>query len=72
MEHMFNADQQTYIHYIASIPPEQRCWCGWALLGECINSDCPKDKTHVDWLKVYRPDAGDAMSTRAGSGEDVT
>lgn len=45
---MFNADQLDYLRYIESIAPEQRCYCGWYLLGECPH--CPKDKTCADKL----------------------
>lgn len=31
----FNQEQQDYMRYLASIPREQRCACGWARRGEC-------------------------------------
>jgi len=40
---------------VCSIPPEQRCYCGWWLAGECPH--CPKDKTCAD--KMF--DRGNAL-----------
>ena len=52
----FNEDQIAHMDYIASIPPQLRCWCGWYdafgqpyKLGKCPNG-CPKDKTCADKL----------------------
>lgn len=51
----FNADQEAHMDYIATIPPEERCYCGWYdapgaayRLGQCTH--CPKDKTCADKL----------------------
>lgn len=37
---MFNEEQQAYMRYLASVPREERCRCGWCLLGDCFNSAC--------------------------------
>jgi hypothetical protein len=51
---MFNEDQKGYMKYLAEIPPEEKCWCGWYLCGEC--SVCPPDKTNADKRKVWCPE----------------
>lgn len=40
---------------VCSIPPEQRCYCGWWLVGDCPH--CPKDRTCADKLH----DRGNAL-----------
>jgi hypothetical protein len=29
-----NQDQRGHLEYLASIPPEKRCWCGWWVLAD--------------------------------------
>lgn len=45
----FNEDQQSWIRYLATVPPEKRCYCGWYHLGECSN--CPPNKTCADKMR---------------------
>jgi hypothetical protein len=54
---MFNTEQQEHINYINSLQPEEKCWCGWYILGECYN--CNKDKvglTNADRIKNMCPE----------------
>lgn len=32
-----NRDQEDYVRYLASLPPEQKCECRWYRRGECPN-----------------------------------
>lgn len=32
-----NADQLAYLKELSLIDPNDRCWCGWSLLGQCQN-----------------------------------
>ena len=48
---LFNADQEDWMRYLAKLPPEQKCYCGWSRFGECFNTSCPKDKTCADKLR---------------------
>jgi hypothetical protein len=41
-ESYFNEEQQAYMDYIFRVPRDQRCSCGWYLLGECSRPDCLK------------------------------
>jgi hypothetical protein len=50
----FNEDQQAYIEYLATIPPEQKCWCGWYKVNECPH--CPSGKTSADKIAVRCPE----------------
>lgn len=34
---MFNDDQRSWMAYLASLPREQKCGCGWDRLWECFN-----------------------------------
>lgn len=38
---VFNAEQRGYMAYLASLPPNQVCGCGWYRAGNCPN--CPPD-----------------------------
>lgn len=50
---MFNAEQAEHMRDLAAIPPSERCWCGWGLIGACDTpSPCPPDAM-----------LGDALST---------
>lgn len=33
----FNRDQQEHIEYLASLPTDAKCVCGWYARGECPN-----------------------------------
>lgn len=60
-EKMFNRDQVAHMEYLASIPADKKCWCGWYLLGECPH--CSSDKTNADRIKNQCPDCkGDLPS----------
>jgi hypothetical protein len=41
-ESYFNKEQRAYMDYIFQVPRDQRCSCGWHLLGECNYPDCLK------------------------------
>lgn len=67
----FNSEQQSYMNYLASLPPETRCWCGWYKVGECYN--CKRDghegKTRVDRLALACPECtADPPHHRIGCG----
>lgn len=49
----FNEEQQGYMEYLAKIPPKDKCWCGWYLVGECPS--CPRGKTAADKMAVRCP-----------------
>jgi len=49
----FNADQEAHMRSLASIPPEQRCWCGWSLMGQCWK--CKTDRTCADKIAEWCP-----------------
>lgn len=56
-EEMFNSDQRDYMDYLATVPPELKCWCGWHLLAECPY--CVKEqpgKTSADKMAVWCPE----------------
>ena len=36
----FNDDQQSYMRDLATVPRDERCACGWYLLGECLHAEC--------------------------------
>ena len=42
-EEMFNEDQRDYMAYLARLPREKRCECGWYLKDECRNDHCCVD-----------------------------
>lgn len=50
---VFNSYQQDYMKYLASLKPEEKCYCAWYRVGECYN--CPKEATLTDRLKVQCP-----------------
>ena len=47
----FNRDQEAYMDYLAKLRPEEKCYCGWYLLGECRNGSCDPNKTNADKIK---------------------
>jgi hypothetical protein len=54
MEEMFNEHQKGHMRYLAGIPPEKKCWCGWYPLGECPH--CPPGKTSADKMAIWCPE----------------
>lgn len=56
-EEMFNEHQRGHMAYLATIPPEAKCWCGWYPLGECYhcNREMP-GKTSADKMAVWCPE----------------
>lgn len=36
---MLNDDQKGHVRYVASLPPERRCPCGWFEIGDCYGPD---------------------------------
>lgn len=32
-----NEDQKDYMRYLATVPAEKRCYCGWYMANECPN-----------------------------------
>lgn len=54
-EQMYNEDQLDYMSYLATIPPEKKCWCGWYPLGECYHCrQSHPGKTCADKLKAEK------------------
>ena len=49
----FNDEQISYMKYLATVPPEQKCYCGWYMADECPN--CKGRGTLADRLKVSCP-----------------
>ncbi len=39
----FNEDQESYMEYLATLPPEKKCKCKWYPVGECPNCDKKPD-----------------------------
>ena len=37
---LFNSEQRDYMRYLASLPREAKCDCGWALRGQCRSVVC--------------------------------
>lgn len=35
---MFNADQRSWMDYLATLPKEAKCDCGWNVRGKCFGS----------------------------------
>ena len=50
---MFNEDQKEYMTYLSILKPEEKCYCGWYLVGKCYN--CPKEATLADRRKAKCP-----------------
>jgi hypothetical protein len=55
-----NQDQKEHLEYLATVPPEKRCWCGWWVLadysdGKRLPCGCPTDKTCADKLAAACP-----------------
>jgi hypothetical protein len=59
---MFNSDQSAHMEYLESIPPENRCWCGWYKLGKC--DKCAPGKTLADKLAAQCEICGAAPGSR--------
>jgi hypothetical protein len=56
---VFNSEQRGHMEYLASIPPDQRCWCGWGLAGRCDTpSPCPPDASMADAMATRMPCCG--------------
>lgn len=58
---LFNSEQRAYMEYLHRTPPEERCWCGWYLKGECYN--CTRDtriayKTCADKMAMRCEECG--------------
>jgi DnaJ-class molecular chaperone len=49
----FNDDQIDYMRYLATVPPAEKCYCGWYMAAECPN--CKGRGTLADRLKVQCP-----------------
>ncbi len=50
----FNQEQTEHMDSLAAIPDEYRCWCGWNILGKCMN--CPeKSPSLAARIKVSCP-----------------
>lgn len=37
---MFNSDQRSWMDYLAALPAEAKCDCGWSRRGECFGPRC--------------------------------
>ena len=51
----FNAEQQDWLRYLASLPREKKCACGWHPRGECPRCP-PDDEPPLDQVKRRRND----------------
>lgn len=45
-EGMFNSEQLGWMQYLSSLPPEEKCHCGWFRKGECPHHKEPKEQPH--------------------------
>ncbi len=53
----FNSYQEGYLRYLATVTPEDRCWCGWYSKGQCMaGTKCPPDKSLADRMAVWCPE----------------
>jgi hypothetical protein len=58
-KYLFNADQRSYMEYLARTDPKNLCWCGWDHVGKCSTpSKCPADVSSADKLNIRCPDCG--------------
>jgi hypothetical protein len=49
----FNEEQQSEMRYLASLKPEEKCWCGWFPAGKCNTPNpCAPEHTMAERLKV--------------------
>jgi len=72
-----NSEQEAHLQYLKSIPPAERCWCGWYRLGECMNK-CPPGKTLAHKMEVWckecqnypSPDGKYPITHRIGCSQD--
>lgn len=62
---MFNAEQRDYVEYLAGVPPERRCWCGWFPLDKC-ESGCPPGRTAAEKLARRCGSCGNTPMTPDG------
>lgn len=55
-----NEDQKDYCRFLGTIPPEQKCWCGWYRKEECGSwcNRAGRELTCADKLKLACPDCG--------------
>ena len=66
---MYNEEQKGHMRYLASLPKEEKCDCGWYKRGECFSSCykfkekggapkttyyCPRHKTYVKSEILFR------------------
>ena len=55
----FNEEQRDYARYLASIPIDQLCWCGWGRVGHLgAPFGCPPDATLADRNATAQPCCG--------------
>lgn len=50
----FNDEQIDYMKYLATVPAEKKCYCGWYMADGCPN--CKGRGTLADRLKMQCPD----------------
>lgn len=48
-----NEDQQDYVRYLNSLPPEAKCGCGWYTTSECRHVCPPKSPSQRPEDKLY-------------------
>lgn len=48
-----NDDQIDWVRHLATIPPAERCYCGWNPIGKCYH--CPPEASLEQRLKVQCP-----------------
>ena len=59
-DELFNSEQRDHMAYLARIPLEKKCWCGWYLLGDCPN--CGTEKSCADKVAMKCPACGNSPS----------
>lgn len=53
-----NADQRSWVQHLASLPPEEKCACGWNLRGRCFGS-CYGDASKGGFVKTLPDPEGE-------------
>lgn len=44
-----NQDQNEWMDYLDSLPPDKKCYCGWNRICECTNTEeCKAGKSAAD------------------------
>lgn len=60
---MFNEDQRSWMKYLASLPKEKKCPCGWDRRGECYNCNRDGRQAAADGAAMPAPEANEESQT---------